>query len=140
MLKTSMFLSCLAAAMIAVGLSGCGGEDASDQPVAPADPPEAGNGEDHSGHDHGEGEHGEGDQSGHMPAGTEVEKALAELSPEDRAAAEKQRICPVTDEPLGSMGKPVTVAHQGRDVFLCCEMCRDSFTEEPEKYLAKLKE
>lgn len=133
MSRVSMFLSCLVAAMIAVGLSGCAGEGASDQPAPPADQPETGNGDDHTGHEHGEGEHAR-----HMPAGTEVAKVLAELPPEDRAAAEKQRICPVTEEPLGSMGKPLKITHEGRDVFLCCKMCKDSFTEEPEKYLAKL--
>ncbi len=133
MSRVSMFLSFLAVAVIAVGLSGCGGEGASDQPAAPAGQPEVGNGDDHAGH-----EHGEGDHSGHMPASTEVAKALAELSPEDRAAAEKQRICPVTDQPLGSMGKPFKVTDEDTDVFLCCEMCKDSFTADPAKYLSKL--
>ncbi len=136
MSRAMMFLSCLAVLMIAVGLSGCGGEDGSDQPAAPDGQPEAGNGEDHSGHEHGEGGH-----AGHMmPASTEVKEALAELSVEDRAAAEKQRICPVQEAELGSMGKPVKVSVRGRDVFLCCEGCRENIIKDPDKYLAKLSE
>ena len=126
MSRAMMFLSCMAVLVIAVGLSGCGGE--ADSPPA-ADPPEAAGGDEHAGHDHGE----------HMmSASTEVEEALAELSPADRAAAENQQMCPVTDEPLGSMGKPYKITHEGTDVFFCCEMCKDSFADDPGKYMAKL--
>ena len=68
-----------------------------------------------------------------------INAALAQLSPEDRAAAEQQKICPVTGEPLGSMGKPIKVTVKGQEVFLCCEACRERSEAEPDKYLAKLK-
>jgi hypothetical protein len=68
-----------------------------------------------------------------------VAEALAQLPAEDRALAEKQKICPVSDEPLGSMGVPVKVTVEGRDVFLCCESCEGMLKENPEEYLAKLK-
>ena len=67
-----------------------------------------------------------------------VVAALAELSPEDRAIAERQRICPVADYRLGAMGTPKKVDVNGTPVFICCEGCRASLLEEPEKYLAKL--
>ena len=70
---------------------------------------------------------------------SEIEKALAELPAADRAAAEKQQVCPVSDEALGSMGKPVKVTVEGQDVFLCCAGCEDALREDPEKYFAKLK-
>lgn len=63
---------------------------------------------------------------------------LAELSPADRALAEKQKVCPVSGEPLGSMGKPVKVSAKGRTVFLCCDGCEESIKKDPDKYLAKL--
>ena len=63
---------------------------------------------------------------------------LAELSPADRALAEEQKICPVSGEPLGSMGKPVKVTVKGRTLFLCCDGCEESIKKEPDKYLAKL--
>lgn len=67
-----------------------------------------------------------------------IAKALAELSSADRSLAERQRACPVTDMPLGSMGTPIKVSVSGRPVFICCEGCRDRLLAEPVKYLAKL--
>lgn len=68
----------------------------------------------------------------------EIEKALAELSPEDRAIAEKQKVCLVAGGPLGGMGKPIKVNVKGRDVFICCKGCESDLLENPDKYLAKL--
>jgi YHS domain-containing protein len=67
-----------------------------------------------------------------LPAG------VAELPEADRALALKQKICPVSDEPLGSMGKPVKLEIKGRTVFLCCGGCEEDFKKDPDKYLAKL--
>src|SRR5262245_55084267 len=36
-----------------------------------------------------------------------IAAALAKLSPEDRKSAEAQKICPVSQKPLGSMDTPV---------------------------------
>ncbi len=69
-----------------------------------------------------------------------VAAALAELAPEDRAAAEAQGICPVSNEKLGSMGKPYAVEVKGRKVFLCCQGCEDALRSDPDKYLAILDE
>ena len=65
---------------------------------------------------------------------------LAELSAEDRQLAKKQRICPVSGDPLGVMGKPFKTSLKGRTVFLCCEGCEHDLKENPDKYLAKLKD
>jgi hypothetical protein len=69
---------------------------------------------------------------------SESKDGLAELSAEDRKLAEKQKNCPVTGEPLGSMGKPVKITVKDRTVFLCCEGCRESIEKDPDKYLAIL--
>ena len=69
-----------------------------------------------------------------------IEAALAKLSPEDRALAEKQKTCPVTDEPLGSMGTPIKVTVEGREVFLCCKGCEDEIKSNFAKYKEKLPE
>jgi RND family efflux transporter MFP subunit len=68
----------------------------------------------------------------------EILAALAKLPDADRAAAEKQKICPVTRVALGSMGTPKKVDVNGTPVFVCCDGCRESLLEEPEKYLAIL--
>lgn len=70
----------------------------------------------------------------------EITAALAELPAEDRLLVERQKVCPVTLYPLGSMGKPPKVEINGQTVFLCCEGCRESLLAEPAKYLAKLEQ
>lgn len=92
----------------------------------------------HADHDHGEHaghDHGMSDMS---EAEREQAEALAKLSPEDRALAEKQKICPVSGERLGSMGKPYKVTVKDREVLLCCQGCEGEIKENPDKYLAKL--
>ena len=76
----------------------------------------------------------------HSPA--EVEKAIAELAkmpPEEKASAEKQQVCPVTGEMLGSMGPPKKVDVNGQPVGICCEGCREELLTNPDKYLSMLK-
>jgi hypothetical protein len=67
-----------------------------------------------------------------------IDEAMAKLSPEDRAIAAAQKVCPVSGEPLGSMGTPIALEINGRKVFICCDSCRQPMADEPEKYLAKL--
>jgi hypothetical protein len=67
-----------------------------------------------------------------------IAEAMAKLSEADRALAMSQKTCPVSDAPLGTMGAPVKVNVQGRDVFICCGGCRELLEEEADKYLAKL--
>ncbi len=55
--------------------------------------------------------------------------AKFEMVSEDRAAAEKQQVCPVTKLTLGSMGEPVSVMANGKRVFICCEGCRAALEE-----------
>jgi YHS domain-containing protein len=118
----------LASAVLVAGQSGCGRPAQEiDQPRQPALT------HDHDTHDH---DH----DHGHAAEDQEIEAALAELSPEDRALAERQKICPVGGEPLGSMGTPIKLTVEGREVFICCAACEDALREDPETYLSKLDE
>jgi uncharacterized protein (TIGR03000 family) len=64
----------------------------------------------------------------------EVEEALAKLTPGEQKAAKAQRFCAVqTGIRLGSMGKPVKLAVNGKDVFLCCEGCVAAAKKAPER-------
>ncbi len=78
--------------------------------------------------------------AGQKPDSAKIKEAIAALPAEDRSAAEKQQTCPVSDAALGAMGKPPKITVQERDVFLCCEACKEAVMNDPEKYLAKLAE
>ncbi len=68
----------------------------------------------------------------------ELEKALANFSPEDRALAMKQKVCPVTNEPLGSMGEPIKLEKDGKAIFICCAGCKKKVEANFAEYLAKI--
>jgi multidrug efflux pump subunit AcrA (membrane-fusion protein) len=69
-----------------------------------------------------------------------IRVALSKLSPADRALAEAQKICPVTDEPLGVMGTPVKVMVKGRPVFVCCKGCDAEAVDRADEVLRKVDE
>ena len=126
MLRAAIFVSLLAIAGFSVALSGCG-RQAESPPAQPASQPEASSAGEH--------EHGEHAQhEGH----SEYEDALSQLSDADRSLAEKQKTCPVSGQPLGSMGKPYKLTVKGQQVLLCCSGCEDAIIENPDEYLAKL--
>ena len=62
----------------------------------------------------------------------------AQAQPTDKELIQQQKTCPVSDQPLGSMGKPVKLVYKGRIVFLCCAGCKKTFLADPDKYLKKL--
>ena len=45
----------------------------------------------------------------------------------------------MTDNELGSMGKPITQVYNGQTVKFCCKPCVREFNADPEKYLNKIK-
>jgi hypothetical protein len=67
-----------------------------------------------------------------------IKANLASLTAADRALAEKQRICPVSGELLGSMDPPKKIHVAGHNVFICCPGCEEDLTKDPAKYLAKI--
>jgi multidrug efflux pump subunit AcrA (membrane-fusion protein) len=70
-----------------------------------------------------------------------VRTVLAKLAPEDRGLVEAQGYCPVlTDNRLGSMGKPVKVLVKGQPVFLCCKGCVTRALADPAKTVAQVEE
>ncbi len=68
--------------------------------------------------------------NGNMPINYSTSRLSAEelaeigkLSLEDQKLAKKQVLCPVTLEPLGSMGKPLKVIVRGDEIMVCCKGC-----------------
>jgi YHS domain-containing protein len=135
MSRFAVLLSVLATVGFTLALSGCGTQ-AKSPPSQPAQPEEANSAVEH---EHGEhAEHAEHAETAEHEGHSEYEEALAQLSEADRALAEKQKICPVSGNPLGSMGKPYKVTVKGQEVFLCCPGCEDAIKKNPDEYLAKL--
>jgi YHS domain-containing protein len=50
------------------------------------------------------------------------------------AAIARQKICPVSGKPLGSMGDPVAVDVNGQTVYACCAGCVSAIESNPAKY------
>ncbi len=68
-----------------------------------------------------------------------VVAALKLLSPEDRAAAVAQKMCPVLrDVRLGTMGKIEKIILNDKPVFLCCDKCIKPARKDPAETLAAL--
>jgi len=136
MLRIHSILSTLAGALVLTLLTGCGEpapspslEPVAAAPSTPKTVPKA--------------SCCVGEESAHeatetTDAGAEDTAGLAELSPEDRSAAERQGVCPVEGGKLGSMGQPVKTTVKGQTVFLCCDGCEPELKKNPDKYLAKL--
>lgn len=73
------------------------------------------------------------------PSKSSPATAKKKLSAADRALVDRQKICPVTELPLDSMGGPIPVEVAGKKVFICCKGCESRLKSDPKKYLAKLK-
>ncbi len=63
---------------------------------------------------------------------------IKKLPEADQKLALEQKGCPITGEPLGSMGMPIKVMLNEQPVFLCCGGCKDDATADPKATLAKL--
>jgi YHS domain-containing protein len=66
------------------------------------------------------------------------EVALVPASEQQRAATAiaRQKICPVSGKPLGSMGDPVAVDVKGQKLYVCCAGCVSAVESDPTKYAA----
>ena len=125
-----------AANVLLLGLYGCDALSESDTANKPT-PPEAIEGSGTRGH-HDHGDHGHNGDSRFSDM-EKMRAELAKLSPEDAVLAEKQHMCPVSGEMLGTMGAPIQVQVDGQPVWICCEGCKKALLEDPSQYLAKLK-
>ncbi len=67
---------------------------------------------------------------------TEVATVPASEQQLAAAAIARQKICPVSGKPLGSMGQPVAVNVSGQTVYACCGGCVNAIKSNPAKYAA----
>jgi YHS domain-containing protein len=75
--------------------------------------------------------------SGNRPLSV-AEVATVPASEQQLAAAAiaRQKTCPVSGKPLGSMGPPVAVDVNGQTVYACCNGCVRTIQSNPAKYAA----
>ncbi len=71
---------------------------------------------------------------------TAISTSQAETTPAHAGDPYLLDTCPVSGAKLGSMGKPVVVEHEGREMRFCCNGCPSKFKADPAKYLAKVDE
>ena len=46
--------------------------------------------------------------------------------------------CIVSENDLGSMGRPARLVHRGQEVKFCCKPCIKKFHRDPAKYLKRI--
>lgn len=83
------------------------------------------------------------DRQQSTPAAADTNKIksnLDQLTPEDRALADQQRVCPVSNGKLGEMGVPIKVMVKDKPVFICCKGCESTVKEKPDEMLQKVDE
>ena len=121
-------------AVISLSLSGCGSNSTSPTPSSDPAPETA-----HEGHGQNHQDHAADMEMGVGQSDMDkMRTELAKLSSEDRTAAEKQHVCPVSGKMLGTMGSPHKIEVDGQQVWLCCPGCEGQLRENPEQFLAKL--
>ena len=132
MLRIVSSMGLLLSVVLVFGFAGCNSKAPDSSSNSAVEPSTSG----HDDHAHGEhADHGNGGQS----AMDKMKAELAKLSPEDATSAEKQHICPVSGEMLGTMGAPLKIDVNGQQVWICCDGCKDKLLASPDEYLAKLK-
>ena len=50
------------------------------------------------------------------------------------------KVCVVSGDKLGEMGKPYVFTNETREIKLCCKDCLKTFKKEPAKYVKKIEE
>ncbi len=70
--------------------------------------------------------------------GEEARPGVFKVSDADAPFIAAQKLCPVMDEPLDSMGGPFQVDANGKAIYICCPGCAKKIVAEPQKYLAAL--
>lgn len=100
----------------------------------------------HEGHDHSKPPVKKPDANTTAPAGNATTPAPAGNATKPDGNATKTsataypiKVCVVSGEELGSMGKPEDVIFKDVLVKLCCEGCKEDFDKDPAKFVAILK-
>ena len=138
-MRIGYLLSLTSLLLFSLALTGCSTDDdtsassSHDQQTEDAGHHDDGHDHDHD-HDHAH-DHGDEEIDPNL-----IAVNLAKLSEEDRLLAEKQRICLVGGEALGSMGAPEKLDVDGTTIFICCRACEREILTNKEKYIKLVKD
>lgn len=127
-MKYLKLLTCTLVVGTALLFAGCGGHDHDHD------------GHDHSGHDH-DHDHAHGTADKDPKAAKSGAITIIEKPSLEQLAKAKEyplETCLVTDEKLGSMGKPYVVVVGDQQVKLCCDGCLDDLKKDAATLLTKL--
>lgn len=69
-----------------------------------------------------------------VPPTVKAQEVHGELTDHAGVVNVGNKICPVSNEEVGLMGKAYTVEYNGKEYNLCCKMCAKDFQKNPEKY------
>ena len=137
-MRIGYLLSLTSLLLFSLALTGCSTDDdttassSHDQQTEDAGHHDDGHDHDHD-HDHAH-DHGDEEIDPNL-----IAVNLAKLSEEDRLLAEKQKICLVGGEALGSMGAPEKLDVDGTTIFICCRACEREILTNKEKYIKLVK-
>ena len=133
-MRIGYLLSLTSLLLFSLALTGCDTDDGTGASSSHDQQTEAAGHHDH-GHDHDHAhDHGDEDIDPNL-----IAVNLAKLSEEDRLLAEKQKICLVGGEALGSMGAPEKLDVDGTTIFICCRACEREILTNKEKYIELVK-
>lgn len=79
--------------------------------------------------------YGEMENMDHHKGHEMKEDSKMEMKSEAKAESAEQTICPVMG---GEINKELYVDHEGKRVYVCCQMCIGKVNKEPEKYISQL--
>lgn len=131
-MRIGYLLSLTSLLLFSLALTGCSTDDGTSASSSHDQQAEGAGHHDH-GHDHDHDhahDHGDEDIDPNL-----ISVNLAKLSEEDRLLAEKQKICLVGGEALGSMGAPEKLDVDGTTIFICCRACEREILTNKEKYI-----
>ena len=64
----------------------------------------------------------------------------ADKAPDAKIKPYTLKMCVVSGDKLGEMGKPYVFTNETREIKLCCKSCLKDFNKAPAKYIKKIEE
>lgn len=73
--------------------------------------------------------------AGALPSFADIQTNSVSSTTHPKPKPDLLKICPVSGDKLGEMGKPFVFVYKGQEVKLCCPECKKDFDKNPNKYM-----